>query len=97
MLTVRRLYILAAAFIGLLIFMQSSSELLRLALLIVPQDPDFGLGSDWWRDRLSLNLALLVVATPLWLGHWVWAQRLARDSAEERSALRSLFFSARWV
>ena len=60
MLTVRRLYILAAAFIGLLIFMQSSSELLRLALLIVPQDPDFGLGSDWWRDRLSLNLALLV-------------------------------------
>ena len=92
MLTVRRLYILAAAFIGLLIFMQSSSELLRLALLIVPQDPDFGLGSDWWRDRLSLNLALLVVATPLWLGHWVWAQRLARDSAEERSALRSLFF-----
>ena len=92
MLTVRRLYILAAAFIGLLIFMQSSSELLRLALLIVPQDPDFGLGSDWWRDRLSLNLALLAVATPLWLGHWVWAQRLARDSAEERSALRSLFF-----
>ena len=92
MLTVRRLYILAAAFIGLLLFMHASSELLRLALLTFPADSDFSLGSDWWREQLSLNLALIVVGTPLWLGHWLWAQRLARDSAEETSALRSLFF-----
>lgn len=92
MLTVRRLYILAAAFIGLLLFMHSSSELLRLVFLIIPQDVEFGLGSDWWREQLSLNLALLAVGTPLWLGHWLWAQRLNRDGTEERSALRSLFF-----
>jgi hypothetical protein len=92
MLTVRRLYILAAAFIGLLIFMHGSSELLRLVFLIFPQDAEFGLGSDWWRDQLSLNLALIAVGTPLWLGHWLWAQRLNRDGTEERSALRSLFF-----
>ena len=94
MLTVRRLYIFAAAFIGLLLFMHGSSELLRLVFVIFPQDPDFGLGSDWWRERLSLNLALVVVGTPLWLGHWLWAQRLARQSTEEISALRSLYFLA---
>lgn len=92
MLTVRRLYILAAAFIGLLLFMYGSSELLRLAFLIIPQDAEFGLGSDWWREELSLNLALIAVGTPLWLGHWLWAQRLAREGTEETSALRSLFF-----
>ena len=58
MLTVRRLYILAAAFIGLLIFMQSSSELLRLALLIVPQDPDFGLGQRLVARSLELKSCL---------------------------------------
>ena len=68
MLTVRRLYILAAAFIGLLMFMHASSELLRLALLTFPADPEFSLGSDWWREQLSLNLALIAVGTPLWLG-----------------------------
>lgn len=92
MLNVRRLYILAAAFVGLLLFMHGSSELLRLVFQIIPQDAEFGLGSDWWREQLSLNLALVAVGTPLWLGHWLWAQRLARNSAEEGSALRSLFF-----
>ena len=92
MLTVRRLYILAAAFVGLLLFMHGSSELLRLVFLIIPQDAEFGLGSDWWREQLSLNLALVAVGTPLWLGHWLWAQRLARQGNEETSALRSLFF-----
>ncbi len=92
MLTVRRLYILAAAFVGLLLFMHGSSELLRLVFLIFPQELEFGLGSDWWREQLSLNLALIAVGTPLWLGHWLWAQRLARESTEQTSALRSLFF-----
>ncbi len=92
MLTVRRLYILAAAFVGLLLFMHGSSELLRLVFLIIPQDVEFGLGSDWWREQLSLNLAIVAVGTPLWLGHWLWAQRLARQGTEEASALRSLFF-----
>ncbi len=92
MLNVRRLYILAAAFIGLLLFMNGSSELLRLVFLIFSADSEFGLGTDWWREHLSLNLAVVVVGTPLWLGHWVWAQRLARETAEEASALRSLYF-----
>lgn len=92
MLTVRRLYILAAAFIGLLLFMHASSELLRLVFHVFFEGAGFGLDSDWWREQLSLNLALLTVGTPLWIGHWLWAQRLARNTAEDASALRSLFF-----
>lgn len=92
MLNVRRLYLFVAAFVGLLLFMQGGSELLRLVFLIISPDADLGVGSDWWRERLSLNLALVAVGAPLWVGHWIWAQRLARDRAEEGSALRALYF-----
>ena len=92
MLTVRRLYILAASFIGLLLFMQGGSTLLRLVFLLAAPDPDFAVGNDWWREDLSVGLALLAVGAPLWIGHWIWAQRLARDPAEAVSALRSLYF-----
>ena len=92
MLTVRRLYILAAAFIGLLLFMLGSSELLRLVFQLIPQEPDFGFGSELWRERFSIGVALVAVGTPLWVGHWIWAQRLARNNAERGNALRSLYF-----
>ncbi len=92
MLTVRRLYILAASFIGLLLFMQGGSALLRLVFLLASPDPAFAVGNDWWREDLSVGLALMAVGAPLWIGHWIWAQRLARDPAEAASALRSLYF-----
>jgi len=92
MLNVRRLYLFIAAFVGLLLLMQGGSELLRLVFLIISPEADLGVGSDWWRERLSLNLALVAVGAPLWVGHWIWAQRLARDRAEEGSALRALYF-----
>lgn len=98
MLNLRRLYIYAAAFIGLLLFMAGSAELLRLVFLAVSPEPTLGVGDDWWRERLSLNLALVAVGAPLWLGHWIWAQRLARSAAERGesgegvSALRALYF-----
>ena len=39
MLTVRRLYILAAAFVGLMLFMQGASELLRLVNSVIAARP----------------------------------------------------------
>lgn len=92
MFTVRRLYILAASFIGLLLFAQGSEQLLRIVLLLLSQDPDFAISGEWWRESLSVGLALVVVGTPLWVGHWIWAQRLARSEAEKGSALRALYF-----
>ena len=58
----------------------------------MPQDPEFGIGSDWWREQFSIGVALVAVGTPLWAGHWIWAQRLARNDAEKGSALRALYF-----
>ena len=98
MLNLRRLYIYAAAFIGLLLFMAGSAELLRLVILALAPESTLGVSDDWWLERLSLNLALVAVGAPLWIGHWIWAQRLARAAAErgEReeagSALRALYF-----
>lgn len=94
MFTVRRLYILAASFIGLLLFAQGSEQLLGIVLLLLSQDPEYAIGGDWWRETLSIGLALVVVGTPLWVGHWIWAQRLARGGTEEGSALRALYFLA---
>ena len=98
MLNLRRLYIYAAAFIGLLLFMAGGAELLRLVILAITPESALDASGDWWRERLSLNLALVAVGAPLWIGHWVWAQRLARASAERKegaeagSALRALYF-----
>lgn len=92
MFIVRRLYILAASFLGLLLFAQGSEQLLRIVLLLLSQDPEYAIGGDWWRESLSIGLALVAVGTPLWVGHWIWAQRLARGGAEESSALRALYF-----
>ncbi len=41
---------------------------------------------------IALQSALIVVGLPIYLGHWLWAQRLAgRDADESASALRRLY------
>ena len=35
----------------------------------------------------ALNLAILIVGIPIYLGHWLWQQRLSMRDVEERSAL----------
>jgi hypothetical protein len=46
-------------------------------------------------DVLAQALALVLVGVPIFLFHWLWAQRAARKDEEERSAsLRAIFFYA---
>lgn len=43
--------------------------------------------TDWWRDQLSLCLALLLVGTPLWLYYWKQVlEMVARGGLGERKA-----------
>ena len=35
---------------------------------------------------IALQIAILVIATPIYLGHWVWLQRKADEDEEERGA-----------
>src|SRR5262245_65641532 len=70
------------------------------------------LGIDLWlntpsaehvRDTLAFNIAGVLVGLPVWLLHWRWTERWARDSELERaSTLRRLYlyavlFSAIWA
>jgi hypothetical protein len=49
--------------------------------------------SGWWRDQLSLCLALVVVATPIWLIYWHRVLQMAATGgvAERRASSRRIF------
>ena len=42
--------------------------------------------SDWWRDQLGVCLALVVVATPIWLYFWNKVLKMAAEGINERKA-----------
>jgi uncharacterized membrane protein len=42
--------------------------------------------SGWWRDQLSLCLALMAVATPIWLYYWNRVLQMAATGVAERRA-----------
>ena len=75
--TVRRLYFYAVAFISIEVVLWG---LIGLARSIV----DETVGGQ--ADALARALALIVVGMPIFLFHWLWAQRLASRDPEERAA-----------
>jgi hypothetical protein len=49
-------------------------------------------GIGWSIEDRALQLAIIVVGLPIYLVHWLWAQRLAgREPAERRATLRHLY------
>jgi hypothetical protein len=88
-LVVRRIYVYAAAFLGLQLLAAGAGGLIA-QLLEQLLEPALGRPAE---DvfRLSLNVALLVVGLALWAIHWFWAQREARRTEEQHSALRRLY------
>ena len=82
--TVRRLYFYAVALISIEVVLWGLINLLRS---IVSQT----VGGT--AEALARALALTLVGLPIFLFHWLWAQRLAAGDDEERSAaLRAVFF-----
>ena len=46
-------------------------------------------------DSISWQIAIIIVTLPVFLVHWLWAQRLAaQDQAEQRSWVRGLYLQA---
>lgn len=81
--TVRRLYFYAVALISLEIVLWGLINLLRSIV-----DQTLGVGAE----ALAQALALVVVGVPIFLVHWLWAQRSSRREEEERTAtLRAIF------
>jgi hypothetical protein len=81
--TVRRLYFYAVALISLEIVLWGMIGLLRT----IVDNISIGAG-----DALARALALVVVGVPIFLVHWMWAQKAAtRDEEEKAASLRAVF------
>lgn len=102
MLAVRRLYVYAVAFAAQWMVIIGVANLARVLVelvlgLVAP--PSFVVNSDYFRQRVSLFGALLLVSTPIWAGHWWAASRAAqgKDATavdERRSLVRQLYLYA---
>jgi hypothetical protein len=102
-LAVCRLYVYGVTFAAQWVVITGLANLLRvlveLALGMPPADPSFVAAPDYFRQRVSLFGALLLVGTPIWAGHWWAATRLAaREDAsgadERRSLVRQVYLYA---
>ena len=80
---IRRWYIYLVCAVSLQAVTWAVIALLR-NLLIGQLDPP--------TSTLALQMAVVLIALPIFLGHWLWGQRLAGGSIEERGAtLRRLY------
>ena len=81
--SIRRLYFYLVAFISIEVVLWGLVGLLRSVV-----DDTVSGGAD----ALAQALALILVGVPIFLVHWVWAQRAsARDPEEKSATLRAVF------
>jgi hypothetical protein len=84
--SIRRLYFYLVALISIEVVLWGLVGLLRS---IVDQTVSGG------ADTLAQALALILVGVPIFLVHWMWAQRAsARDEEEKTATIRAAFFYA---
>ncbi|MCA9956897.1 MAG: hypothetical protein KC434_19340, partial [Anaerolineales bacterium] len=84
---IRRWYIYLVSLVSLQALTWAIISLLQ-NLLVYGRRSGTGLATD----SLSWQIAIVVVTLPVFLVHWLWAQRLARNDAEEQaSSVRSLY------
>src|SRR3972149_11526141 len=83
MVTVRRLYILLVCAVSLQSMSWAVIALLRNLLTLGREAPT---------ASIAFQIAVIVIGLPVFLAHWLWAQRLAAQETDERgSALRRLY------
>lgn len=84
---IRRWYIYLVSLVSLQALAWAVISLLQ-NLLVYGRRSSTGLATD----SLSWQIAIIVVTLPVFLVHWLWAQRLARSDAEEQaSSVRRLY------
>lgn len=97
----RRLYLYFVLGVSLIALTLGLINLLELAFVAIDGAFQGGLlvgeDAELYRDQLSSNLALTLVALPIWLVHWWLIERALKgeDAADERaSAVRALYLAA---
>ncbi|MGE5264963.1 MAG: DUF5671 domain-containing protein [Acidobacteriota bacterium] len=83
--TIRRIYILLVCTVTLLTLTVETTALLWDVNPLGPRAPVF---------TIAFEIAALVVALPLFLVHWLWAQRLAWAEEERGDILRRVYLYA---
>jgi hypothetical protein len=82
---VRRIYAYLTALVALTVLAVGLSGLLWMLGDVITHAADT-LGTDWWRDRLSLFATLTLVGLPVWLLHW-----RPRAAGEAQSLARRIY------
>ncbi|MBM3180451.1 MAG: hypothetical protein FJZ86_08855 [Chloroflexi bacterium] len=83
--TIRRLYFYAVAFISIEVVMWGIISLLR-SIFNANKIVDSA-------STLAQALSLILVGVPIFLVHWLWAQRVsAKDDEEKTASVRAVFF-----
>jgi len=91
-LSARRVHSYLMSFIGLGTLIAGLIILLGILLDVPLRAGSMVVTPGWWYNQLSVCLALLVVATPIWLYYWNGAlQMAAKGVAERRATSRRIF------
>ena len=84
--SIRRLYFYLVVFFSLIVFVLWVGVIPLLRSIV---SPPVGGGTN----NLALSLASIFVPLPIFLIHWLWAQRAsAREEEEKTASLRAVFF-----
>ncbi|MGI8914713.1 MAG: DUF5671 domain-containing protein [Chloroflexota bacterium] len=94
MTTIRRTYTYLLALAGLLVTVAAGAGMASLIVSTLTIPGGTILSADDVRTRASLYLAELVVGLPVWLGHWLAAERGVVRRPEERQARQRRLFLA---
>ena len=91
MITIRRIYAYLLAFAGLAMLAFATANLGQLIIDLLLQTPSADTARHV-REVVAVNAAAALVGLPVWLLHWRWTERWARDNPAERaSTLRRLY------
>jgi hypothetical protein len=88
--TVRRLYVLGFSAAGLTMTTHAVIQVIRWVMLAIGRE---AVRAGWLDNRLSSEIARLLVGLAIWVLFWLWAQRLFQSPSEEEhaSTLRKVY------
>src|SRR5436189_2884626 len=86
--TIRRLYFAIVAFVALMAAAWGAVELVAVLARAV-LDPRASIVADrgYWRQQVAWAAATLVIALPLWVGHWRAMRSAAASRPEEATSV----------
>jgi hypothetical protein len=88
---VRRLYVYLVSLVALAVLAAGAGGLLWTIADLVTNAPHASDPTTWWRDRISLFVALAAVGLPVWFLHWRPVAVTVGRPEEARSLARRLY------